>query len=447
MKYKIRFAYGLLVLLIFSALVREQAHNFRGAADPSAMPPDFPVYYVAGMMAGNGAELYNVPEGDAALRPYFLLHKVPPSSDFGRLAQRAGFRAVYPFIYPPFAALAFRPLTWFSPRLSLFLWRCFGGLLTALSVYFIVATFARDTIWPSYVLALAGAFAFFPFVETINLGQANAVILACWAMGIYLAVNQKFSLSALFFAIGTLIKLSPVLAVGVFVVRRQWKWVFAYLAWLLVLGAVSIGFCGWRPHLTYVRDVLPALGCGIPTMENKSLAGVIESLAIGDVVVVESGAFQAVPLSPAACLVAKALGAILYLGMLFFFHRCRNDQSAIGAELVAIALLTLLVSPLSWRHHYLLALIPMIYLWLPDTASLDRWRVIALAVATAVIGTPFNDYAILYLHGIPRLLANAVEPLAMAMVLGLGMPWAATSAANNHLSPETKDRIVLVPAD
>lgn len=431
--HKAGFTYCVLVLLIFSAMVKEQARNLRGVANPSAMPIDFPVYYVAGTMVGTGSQLYEVPSEDPALQPYFVLYDVKPSSDSGRQAQRLGFSSVSPFLYPPLAALAMKPLTHFSPRLALFLWRCGSGLLTLVSVYFIVATFARGNIWISYVLALAGAFAFFPFVETIALGQVNAVILACWAIGIYLAVRGKFASSAFFFALGTLVKITPVLALGVFVVRRQWKWVLSYFAWLLILTGLSVSFVGWRSHITYVRNVLPALSCGAPITENKSLAGLIQSLTIGDVVVFNSATPKVFPLNAAACIVAKVGGIVLYAGMLLYFYRWRKNQPALGSELAAIALLTLVVSPMAWRHHYLLALIPLILLWLPGTMPLNRRRLIALTAATLIIGTPFAEYAILYLHGTLRLLANGLEPLATLVVLGLGMPWAPPQPQNGEL--------------
>lgn len=431
--YKAGFAYCVLVLLIFGALVKEQARNFRGQANPSGMPIDFPVYYVAGTMVGTGAELYEVPEGDSSLRPYFVLYNVEPSSDAGKWAQSLGFRAVSPFLYPPLAALAMRPLTYFSPRLAVFLWRCFSGLLTLVSVYFIVATFARGNIWVSYVLALAGAFAFFPFVETVDLGQINALILVCWAIGIYLAVHRKFSSSAFFFALGTLLKLTPVLAVGVFVIRRQWKWVLSYLAWLLILTGLSVSLVGWQAHVTYVRRVLPSLSSGVPITENKSLAGLIQSLALGDVVVLNSENPKVLPLNLAAGVVAKALGALLYGGMLLFFYRRHKDQAALGAELAAVALLTLVISPIAWRHHYLVALIPLVYLWLPGTIPLKRWQLIALSAATLIIGTPFVDYAIVILRGNWRLLANSLQPLATLVVLALGIPWAPVSVQNDEV--------------
>jgi len=423
MNSKSRFAYGLLIVLIFCAPLKEAARNFRGVDLPSAMPNDFPVYYVAGTLTGAGPELYNVPQVDPALRPYFVLNNVPSSSVWARQAQRFGFHGAAPFIYPPFAALVMRPLSLFSPRLSLFLWRCVSGLLTAISVYLILASFTPTQLGLKFVLALTGAFSFFPFVETIDLGQANALILACWAIGIYLAVNRKFTFSALCFALGTLIKINPVLAVGVFVIRRQWKWVAAYFVWLLVLIGISVGVSGWAAQMTYVRTVLPTLSCGAPIAENKSLAGLIQSLAIGDVVILDASSPKLLPLIPVACDVAVGLSAMLYIGMLAFFYRQRNSQGALVSELAAIALLSLMISPVSWRHHFLLALIPLIYLWLPETKILKQWQLIALVAATLIIGTPFADYAARYLHGSLRLLANGLQPAAALVVLALGMPW------------------------
>jgi hypothetical protein len=419
MNYKLTFVYILLALLIFSALIKDRVHRLRAESDSSAMPIDFPVYYVAGSLAHRGTELYFVPpHRDPAVLPYFVLLNVNSASDSGREAERLGFGAVCPFIYPPFAALVMRPLTAFSPRMALLYWRILVAVLTALSAYCIVATFSPRFAWRSSGLAIAGAFLFFPFVETIALGQASAIILACWAVGIYLASHRRFILSALFFAFGTLIKISPVLAIGVFVLKRQWKWVLAYAAWFLTLSSVSVSLLGWAPHLIYLRTVLPVLSCGIPVTWNKSLAGLIQSMTIGDVV--GFGEFRALPLVAGACVAAKALAAILYFGLLWFFHRRRGDQTVLGSELAAVALLSLLISPVSWRHHYLLALIPLIYLWLPET-RLKPWQLIVLTVATLIIGTPLIDYATYSVHGTARLLANALEPLATLIVLGLVM--------------------------
>jgi L-lactate permease len=61
-------------------------------------------------------------------------------------------------------------------------------------------------------------------------------------------------------------------------------------------------------------------------------------------------------------------------------------------ELVVLGLVTILISPVSWRHHYLLTLIPVIYLWVMMG---ERWRdIIVLSAATLAMGTVFPDYVI-----------------------------------------------------
>jgi alpha-1,2-mannosyltransferase len=375
------------------------------------------------MLARTNTELYEAPTGETSLKPYFVLYSVAPSSESGRQAKQLGFHSVTPFIYPPFAALVMRPLTHFSPQVAILLWRCLSGFLVLVSVFLIVATFASGEMRPSFVMAVAGAFAFFPFVQTIGLGQINALILACWAVGIYQASRMRPVCSALFFAIGTLLKLSPVLALGVFVIRRQWKWVISYTLWLAILIGLSVWVCGWRSHVTYIRQVLPSLSCGAPIIENKSLAGLIQSVANGDVVILDSATPKVFPVRPAACALASVLGMILYAGMLLSFYRLHKSHEALGAELAAIALVSLLISPISWRHHFLLALIPLIYLWLPGTKLFRLWQLIALTAATLIIGTPFANYAVLHLHGLAQLFANALEAVAALAVLGLGIPW------------------------
>jgi hypothetical protein len=46
----------------------------------------------------------------------------------------------------------------------------------------------------------------------------------------------------------------------------------------------------------------------------------------------------------------------------------------------------------SWRHHYLLTLIPVIYMWLTVQ---EHWQdILVLAAATLAMGTVFPDYVI-----------------------------------------------------
>src|SRR5262249_25681425 len=56
-----------------------------------------------------------------------------------------------------------------------------------------------------------------------------------------------------------------------------------------------------------------------------------------------------------------------------------------------MALLSLLISPVSWRHHYLLALLPLIYMWNIAEKKVD---ILFLAIAALSIGSVLPDYVI-----------------------------------------------------
>ena len=56
----------------------------------------------------------------------------------------------------------------------------------------------------------AAACFFFPFRNTLVFGQANVTILFVWTLGVYLFKRQRPMASALCFALGTVLKISPV---------------------------------------------------------------------------------------------------------------------------------------------------------------------------------------------------------------------------------------------
>ena len=74
---------------------------------------------------------------------------------------------------------------------------------------------------------------FFPFRNTLVCGQVNVSILFVWTLGVYLLKRQRPMASALCFALGTVLKISPVVAVPFLALRRQWRW----------LGGLRDGSC------------------------------------------------------------------------------------------------------------------------------------------------------------------------------------------------------------
>jgi uncharacterized membrane protein len=247
-------------------------------------------------------------------------------------------------------------------------------------------------VLPLFILIIPAALSFFPFTQTQLFGQVGALMLLLWTLGCYLEDRNRPVLSALCFAFGTAIKLTPALVLPLFLLRGRWKWSLAYAGWLALLMIVSIWKLGWNNHATYFSEILPVLSCGVPSISDKSLTGVIQSLYFGQTYF-HSDAIPWRSPPPALCLFSKGIGLTLYGGILAYFVRRNQRATDLPQEVAVIALISLLISPVTWRHHYTLALFPLLYLWMtakPPTFSHAKGALLLLA--TVAIGTPFSHY-------------------------------------------------------
>ncbi|MGG5175087.1 glycosyltransferase 87 family protein [Pseudarthrobacter sp. J1763] len=271
----------------------------------------------------------------------------------GLYAPREGL----PFTYPPFAALLFAGLAsiGFGAGIVVFTSAALVGALVVsawLSRHLFGYRTWRTAVtdWRFRTAALGGAAAVLllgPWRDTFDFGQINIIL-----MGLILAdfalYNKVLSRSAqgrtfrwpagLLIGIAAGIKLTP-LAFGLyFLVRRDFK----------ALGWMATGFFGsialaWaiipNASLTFWTKILPDTGrIGGPAyMDNLSVKGLLLHLGLPD-----SGLTSALWM-----LIAIALTVLAAL----VIHRAlaaRENFVAVSAT----ALLMLLISPVSWSHHW-----------------------------------------------------------------------------------------------
>lgn len=114
----------------------------------------------------------------------------------------------------------------------------------------------------------------------------------------------------------------------------------------------------------------------------------------------------------------------MYCGALYYFWRhCRSAKNLVY-ELAVLPLVILLASPESFRHHYLLATLPLLCLWFrSETWASGRvvFRLALLAAATIVIGTPFLDYVIVAVRSSAvDLLLAGLYPAATIVLMHAG---------------------------
>jgi alpha-1,2-mannosyltransferase len=257
-----------------------------------------------------------------------------------------------PFTYPPFAALLFALLATLSIGASslIFITTALAGAAVVsawLARHYFGLRRWKDAFadWRFRAVALAGTAAILllgPWRDTFDFGQINIIL-----MGLILADFALYGKSragelrwpaGLLIGMAAGIKLTP-LAFGLyFLVRRDFK----ALGWMAAGFFGSIAF-SWAvlPHasVTFWTKILPDTGRigGPGYVDNLSVKGMLLHLGLPD-----SGFTSAVWLVLSLALVAVAALVIKWA--------VEADENFVAVS--ATAVLMLLISPVSWSHHW-----------------------------------------------------------------------------------------------
>ncbi|KFU76698.1 alpha-1,2-mannosyltransferase [Amycolatopsis lurida] len=239
-----------------------------------------------------------------------------------------GWAPELPFTYPPFAALLFTSLTALPSQLS---W----GLLTlaaAPSLYCAVRPFADRAHLP---LLLIGAFALQPVWQTIGLGQVNLVLMAAVVADIFLLRGSRWS--GITIGIVAAVKLIPLIfIVHLLVVRRTADAARALTAFLCasafaaaVLPSDSVRYWTSAIFNDHFAEMKGWVG-------NQSWQGFVA---------------RTVPEGHPATVVIVVFAvvcSVVAIWLVHRLHRAGDDRAA----LLVTAGCSLLISPISWTHHW-----------------------------------------------------------------------------------------------
>ena len=343
---------------------------------------DFSAYYLAGkVVSENPAESLYVlpllPDGRMNLNA-----ETSASSPWSAAAVRYQVPFAAPYIYPPLLAVLMMPMVHLPFATALATWNILTILLAAASL-FLTLDAGRVRLNPRLALILGvGLFSYYPLIDNLFFGQIGGVILFLLAAGVWLLTRGRITLSALSFALATAIKLTPILAVPVLIFHRKWRWLAAYAAWMFALLLLSLGQAGWPAHQQFWHKALPSIASGTPVCQNLSLIAFIQELFLGHVPL---GATPPATLPPHAAAVSRLVGLLIYLFILGRLY-LRRHEAELSRDLVLIALLGIVISPIAWTHYYTIALLPFLYLWCRDQARTNRTLLLLfLAIATNAV--------------------------------------------------------------
>jgi hypothetical protein len=368
---------------------------------------DFSAYYVAAHLAAEH------PPGELYYQATFPDGRIAPSgaaAGWQEVVQRYGVAKAITFVYPPFFAVLLKPLAHFSYDTAYRLWSALTVLLTFASVWISLRLGGQRWSAELAVIVAVGLFSYCPFFYELVVGQVASLLLFCCALGVWLLSRERDWGSALCFAVATMIKITPILAVPLLAMHRKWKWLAAYGCWMVILLGFSVWQTGWAAHEAFWHGVMPSVSCGITSADNVSLVAYVQELFLGFVPI---GRYQST-LPELTCAVSKAASfVVLGLGM-FQFYRHRRKETLV-LHLVLLLLLSLAISPITWIHHYVIALLPFLYLWCKERGG-GNWL---LLVTVLVVGTNVAGYGLLLStqsRAMQLVLAAIVPCLTIALV-------------------------------
>ncbi|WP_258382762.1 glycosyltransferase 87 family protein [Streptomyces sp. NTH33] len=254
-----------------------------------------------------------------------------------------------PFTYPPFAALLFLPLSRLPWTVLVALWQTLSvAALLVVAVCAVrllgprpgaVRVRERALLWAAAGLWLE------PVRHTLDLGQVNLLLGAVVLWG--LAVPRAAVGRGAGVGLAASVKLTPAVGGLYLLATRQWR--AAVWAVATAVTAAALAWCVapresaryWSVLVTETRRVGPAW-----SVRNQSLRGALSRLLGQDT---------------AAFLAYGAALALVTVAAVWAVRAAVRRHDLLGV-LVTVELYGLLVSPVSWSHHWIWCLPAMIWL-------------------------------------------------------------------------------------
>ena len=381
----------LAAIVLISLIGSSLAQRYFGHA--MAVPDlDFYDYYFAAQAVREHPRA-NLYEGATEGNPQ--LKSAPKQSEIAAHARAEGFQDTELYLYPPLLADLLAPVSWLPARLAAALWRGWNLALVLAAMALLAPLLRLRLLSAEFAILAAAAYWFWPVHEAVSDGQVTILLLMLWAAAIAAYAGGRVALSAVALALATALKLTPAAILPVFVLWKERRWLAAYLAALAGLTALMAAVNG-PENLRIYAAVIGAMGQGIPAIGNKSLTSMTAWLYYGRVFSLRTvhEAMQGSPLLPR--LAAKAVSGAFFLGCLLpvWQARRRMDRTARANVLAIFALAICCLAPVSWRHGYTVALIPLAILWVRALRTPPHAMHLALlALTTFTQGTLFFDLA------------------------------------------------------
>ncbi|MGY1899936.1 mannosyltransferase [Nocardia gipuzkoensis] len=282
-----------------------------------------------------------------------------------------------PFTYPPFAALVFFPLHYLPFTVVAVAWllAIAAALYAVVHIGFELMFGAERLRSPQWRAATVGWTALGLWLEpvrtTMDYGQVNVFLV----LGGMLAVrSSRWWISGGLVGIVAGIKLTPAITGLYFVARRRWGTV----AWSAVVFGATVGVSFLIAPTEARRYFGTLLGDAdrigpVGSVWNQSLRGALSRILGYDV---ESGPWW-------------IASVVLVAALAFLAWRALAPDDRLGT-LIVVQLFGLMISPISWSHHWVWLLPTVLWLVYGPLCRAPGARIMAgYWLATMLVGVPW----------------------------------------------------------
>lgn len=295
------------------------------------------------------------------------------------------------FKLAPPAAVYLVPFSFGTIQQARLVWRIV--LVAAmLAAYVILArTVGLRLLGWAWLAGLAAWSVFGPLQIAVGEGQWDPVFLLLVAVATHAVARSRATVAAIAVAVAASVKPYPVLLVGYFLARREWRAAAVTavtLATLLVLGALVVGL---DETTAFVTRVLPASGATTAYTDNQALGGVIARAWATDLKPFPLQDTAAVDLTVRVIALAL-LGATTWL----VARRPALDGEERALQLALFVPLSILVIPAAWTHYQAILLVPLTLLAVDQARHRPRdpfgWLLLAAAYGVLLLPNPTMLY-------------------------------------------------------
>lgn len=328
--------------------------------------------------------------------------------------------ACYGYVNFPLLAYVFVPLSNLPKALAGALF-FLAGYISILPLAYWLVKFSNLKGWLRFIilalLAVSG-----PLDYSVWLGNTTHMIMLVLLIALWLFKQGWHWLSGILFGSVGLIKIPLILPAGYFFIRRQWRVVGGGLLIVLAVLGLSLWLIPFSLNSTWLsRCILSSAGHPVAAYNNQSAIGFFAREFM-------PGNLGWDLLTPTSEYKFASNIALFFLympvfAMLILGRNTSRTKNVLLLEFFIFLVCSLLTSPISWTHYFVLLLAPISFYLADDSLKSNKaWLNILLWIGAVLITLPVkleqalfemtNQSLLLSLHFVGGLLLYVVLFLA-----------------------------------